>query len=69
MKRLRSHLVVSAAGELLLQKRTDKELWGLPGGAMNIGEATRRRPTDRGKRSMKRAFAPVCRGDALALLG
>ena len=24
---------------VLLQKRTDNELWGLPGGAMNIGES------------------------------
>jgi ADP-ribose pyrophosphatase YjhB (NUDIX family) len=32
-------VVVSDQGELLLQKRTDNDLWGLPGGAMNIGES------------------------------
>jgi ADP-ribose pyrophosphatase YjhB (NUDIX family) len=32
-------VVVNDQGELLLQKRTDNELWGLPGGAMNIGES------------------------------
>jgi len=32
-------VVVNDHGELLLQKRTDNDLWGLPGGAMNIGES------------------------------
>src|SRR5918912_3325951 len=32
-------VVIDEQGELLLQKRTDNDLWGLPGGAMNIGES------------------------------
>src|SRR5918912_3833686 len=32
-------VVVNDRGELLLQRRTDNDLWGLPGGAMNIGES------------------------------
>jgi 8-oxo-dGTP pyrophosphatase MutT (NUDIX family) len=32
-------VVTNERGELLLQKRTDNDLWGLPGGAMNIGES------------------------------
>lgn len=32
-------IVTNDYGQLLLQKRTDNELWGLPGGAMNIGES------------------------------
>jgi ADP-ribose pyrophosphatase YjhB (NUDIX family) len=32
-------IVVNDQGELLLQKRTDNDLWGLPGGAMNLGES------------------------------
>jgi ADP-ribose pyrophosphatase YjhB (NUDIX family) len=32
-------IVTNGAGELLMQKRTDNDLWGLPGGAMNIGES------------------------------
>jgi len=32
-------VVVNDQGELLLQKRTDNDLWGLPGGAMNLGES------------------------------
>ena len=32
-------VVTNDHGELLLQKRTDNDLWGLPGGAMNIGES------------------------------
>ena len=32
-------VVVNDQGELLLQKRSDNDLWGLPGGAMNIGES------------------------------
>ena len=32
-------VVTNDQGELLLQKRTDNDLWGLPGGAMNIGES------------------------------
>lgn len=31
-------VVTNDQDELLLQKRTDNELWGLPGGAMNLGE-------------------------------
>ena len=34
-------VVTNDQGELLLQKRTDNELWGLPGGAMDIGESIR----------------------------
>ncbi|MBV9600985.1 MAG: NUDIX domain-containing protein [Chloroflexi bacterium] len=32
-------VVVNDQGALQLQRRTDNELWGLPGGAMNIGES------------------------------
>ena len=32
-------VILDDAGNVLLQKRTDNELWGLPGGAMNIGES------------------------------
>jgi ADP-ribose pyrophosphatase YjhB (NUDIX family) len=32
-------VVTNDQDELLLQKRTDNDLWGLPGGAMNIGES------------------------------
>lgn len=32
-------IVTNDHGQLLIQKRTDNELWGLPGGAMNIGES------------------------------
>jgi ADP-ribose pyrophosphatase YjhB (NUDIX family) len=32
-------IVTNDRGQLLLQKRTDNDLWGLPGGAMNIGES------------------------------
>ena len=32
-------IVTNDDGDLILQKRTDNELWGLPGGAMNIGES------------------------------
>src|SRR6266851_1688872 len=32
-------VITNDQGELLLQKRTDNELWGLPGGAMNMGES------------------------------
>ena len=31
--------VLTDLGEVLLQKRVDNELWGLPGGAMDIGES------------------------------
>jgi len=34
-------VVTNDEGELLLQKRTDNELWSLPGGAMDIGESIR----------------------------
>jgi ADP-ribose pyrophosphatase YjhB (NUDIX family) len=34
-------VVTNDQGELLLQKRADNELWGLPGGAMDIGESIR----------------------------
>jgi ADP-ribose pyrophosphatase YjhB (NUDIX family) len=30
--------VVNDAGEILLQRRTDNQLWALPGGTMDIGE-------------------------------
>ncbi|MBV8942598.1 MAG: NUDIX domain-containing protein [Chloroflexi bacterium] len=32
-------IVTNDDGDLLMQKRTDNDLWGLPGGAMNIGES------------------------------
>jgi ADP-ribose pyrophosphatase YjhB (NUDIX family) len=32
-------IVTNDAGDLVMQKRTDNDLWGLPGGAMNIGES------------------------------
>lgn len=31
-------VVVNQGGEILLQRRTDFDLWGLPGGAVEIGE-------------------------------
>ncbi len=34
-----SAVVANERGEILLQKRTDNELWGLPGGAMDLGES------------------------------
>src|SRR5690242_8514473 len=33
-------LICNAAGELLLQRRTDDQLWGIPGGSMELGEST-----------------------------
>src|SRR4051812_16996154 len=33
-------LICNAAGELLLQRRTDDRLWGIPGGSMELGETT-----------------------------
>jgi 8-oxo-dGTP pyrophosphatase MutT (NUDIX family) len=32
-------LICNAAGELLLQRRTDDGLWGIPGGSMELGES------------------------------
>jgi 8-oxo-dGTP pyrophosphatase MutT (NUDIX family) len=32
-------LICNAAGDLLLQRRTDDELWGIPGGSMELGES------------------------------
>ncbi len=32
-------LICNAAGELLLQRRTDDRLWGIPGGSMELGES------------------------------
>jgi ADP-ribose pyrophosphatase YjhB (NUDIX family) len=32
-------IVTNDRGQLLVQKRADNKLWGLPGGAMNIGES------------------------------
>jgi ADP-ribose pyrophosphatase YjhB (NUDIX family) len=32
-------IVTNDDGDMLMQKRSDNELWGLPGGAMNIGES------------------------------
>ncbi|MET9382803.1 NUDIX domain-containing protein [Streptomyces sp. NPDC002928] len=34
-----SAVVVDDAGRILLQRRTDNDMWALPGGAMNIGES------------------------------
>jgi mutator protein MutT len=33
-----SAIVTNDAGEILLQRRTDNQLWALPGGKMDIGE-------------------------------
>ena len=33
-------LLVNARGDLLLQRRSDDGLWGIPGGGMEIGEST-----------------------------
>jgi 8-oxo-dGTP pyrophosphatase MutT (NUDIX family) len=33
-------LICNAAGDLLLQRRTDDQLWGIPGGSMELGEST-----------------------------
>src|SRR3954452_21051435 len=32
-------LLCNAGGELLLQRRTDDGLWGIPGGSMELGES------------------------------
>ncbi len=32
-------VVVNESGEILLQKRSDNNMWGLPGGALEIGES------------------------------
>jgi 8-oxo-dGTP pyrophosphatase MutT (NUDIX family) len=32
-------LICNAAGDLLLQRRTDDQLWGIPGGSMELGES------------------------------
>jgi ADP-ribose pyrophosphatase YjhB (NUDIX family) len=32
-------LICNAAGDLLLQRRTDDRLWGIPGGSMELGES------------------------------
>ncbi|MBU3869340.1 NUDIX domain-containing protein [Streptomyces sp. 4503] len=34
-----SAVVVDDAGRILLQRRSDNDMWALPGGAMNIGES------------------------------
>jgi ADP-ribose pyrophosphatase YjhB (NUDIX family) len=34
-----SVVVTDQAGRILLQRRTDNDLWGLPGGAMELGES------------------------------
>jgi ADP-ribose pyrophosphatase YjhB (NUDIX family) len=33
-----SAIVTNEAGEILLQRRSDNELWALPGGTMDVGE-------------------------------
>jgi 8-oxo-dGTP pyrophosphatase MutT (NUDIX family) len=33
-------LICNDAGHLLLQRRTDDQLWGIPGGSMELGEST-----------------------------
>jgi ADP-ribose pyrophosphatase YjhB (NUDIX family) len=33
-----SAVVINDAGEILLQRRTDNDLWALPGGTMDLGE-------------------------------
>ena len=32
-------LICNDAGDLLLQRRTDDQLWGIPGGSMELGES------------------------------
>src|SRR5215213_6141534 len=32
-------LICNPAGELLLQRRSDDQLWGIPGGSMELGES------------------------------
>jgi ADP-ribose pyrophosphatase YjhB (NUDIX family) len=32
-------IVTNDDGDLVMQKRSDNDLWGLPGGAMNLGES------------------------------
>jgi len=32
-------LICNAAGDLLLQRRIDDQLWGIPGGSMELGES------------------------------
>ena len=32
-------VIVNTKGEILLQRRTDKDLWGLPGGCQELGES------------------------------
>ena len=32
--------ILSQSGKILLQKRADKETWGLPGGAIELGESS-----------------------------
>ncbi|UGY91339.1 NUDIX domain-containing protein [Streptomyces gobiensis] len=34
-----STIVVNDSGRVLLQRRTDNNMWALPGGAMNLGES------------------------------
>src|SRR5690348_14344469 len=34
-----SAIVVDEEGRILLQRRTDNDMWALPGGAMNLGES------------------------------
>ena len=34
-------VIVNTKGEILLQRRTDKDLWGLPGGCQELGEDLR----------------------------
>jgi ADP-ribose pyrophosphatase YjhB (NUDIX family) len=39
LKPATSAIVTNAKGEILLQHRTDNNLWGLPGGTMDAGES------------------------------
>jgi ADP-ribose pyrophosphatase YjhB (NUDIX family) len=53
-------VVVDDAGNVLLQKRTDNELWGLPGGAMNIGESIAQAVVREVKEETALDVEPVC---------
>jgi ADP-ribose pyrophosphatase YjhB (NUDIX family) len=45
-----SAVVTNDAGEILLQRRSDNDLWALPGGTMDVGERSPRRSCARSGR-------------------